>query len=161
MNNLLKFMAITAPGIMVACAQTQTPAQIAADVANLAGGVAAAAQTLRNGGMLPAEQQTQVDNAVSALQAAATAVAQASTAAAQKGATQQAVDAFNAVVGALAGAKGIPQNVSTVLTAAEVLLPTIEALAGLPITTSASASVTMTPDEANKILSSAAARLHT
>ena len=161
MQNLLKFMALMAPVLVVACAQNQTPAQIAADVANLAGGVAAAAQTLRNGGMLPAEQQTQVDNAVSALQAAATAVAQATTAAAQKSATQQAVDAFNAVVAALAGAKGIPQNVTTVLTAAEVLLPTIEALAGVPITASVNASVTMTPEEANKILLSAAKNLHT
>lgn len=158
MNNLFKFMVLVSPAFAVACAQTQTPAQIAADVANLAGGVAAAAQTLRNGGMLPAQQQTAVDNAVSALQAAATAVAQATTANAQKSATEQAVEAFNAVTAALAGAKGMPQNVTTILTAAEVLLPTIEALAGLPVTAAASAPE-MTPSEASKILSSAKATL--
>ena len=158
MQNLLKFMALMAPGIMVACG-SQSPAQIATDVANLAGGVAAAAQTLRDGGMLPAQQQAQLDDAVSALQAAATAVAKATTATAQQSATQQAVAAFNAVTAALAGAKGMPTNVVTVLTAAQVLLPTIEALAGLPVTASASAA-SMTPDEASTILSSAKATLH-
>ena len=159
MRNLMKFTAFMAPLLAISCA-SQSTAQIAADVANLAGGVAAAAQTLRNGGMLPAQQQTAVDNAVSALQAAATAVAQATTANAQKSATEQAVEAFNAVTAALAGAKGMPQNVTTILTAAEVLLPTIEALAGLPVTAAASAPE-MTPDEASTILSSEAARLHT
>ena len=159
MQNLLKFMALMAPGIMVACG-SQSLAQIATDVTNLAGGVAAAAQTLRDGGMLPAQQQAQLDDAVSALQAAATAAAKATTATAQQSAIQQAVAAFNAVMAALAGAKGMPQNVVTVLTAAQVLLPTIEALAGLPVTASASATA-MTPDEASTILSSEAARLHT
>ena len=158
MQNLLKFMALMAPGLVVACA-SQTPAQIATDVANLAGGVAAAAQTLRDGGMLPAQQQAQLDDAVSALQAAATAVAKATTATAQQSATQQAVAAFNAVTAALAGAKGMPTNVVTVLTAAQVLLPTIEALAGLPVS-AAMGATSMMPDEAITILSSAAATLH-
>ena len=159
MRNLAKFTAFMAPLLAISCA-SQTPAQIATDVANLAGGVAAAAQTLRDGGMLPAQQQAQLDDAVSALQAAATAVAKATTATAQQSATQQAVAAFNAVTAALAGAKGMPTNVVTVLTAAQVFLPTIEALAGLPVTASASAA-SMTPDEASTILSSEAARLHT
>ena len=47
MNNVLKFMAMMAPALAVGCANTQTPAQIATDVANLAGGVAAAAQAAR------------------------------------------------------------------------------------------------------------------
>lgn len=159
MRNLMKFTAFMAPLLAISCA-SQSTAQIAADVANLAGGVAAAAQTLRDGGMLPAQQQAQLDDAVSALQAAATAVAKATTASAQQSATQQALAAFNAVTAALAGAKGMPQNVVTVLTAAQVLLPTIEALAGLPVTASANATA-MTPDEAITILSSEAARLHT
>ena len=158
MRNLMKFTAFMAPLLAISCA-SQSTAQIAADVANLAGGVAAAAQTLRDGGMLPAQQQAQLDDAVSALQAAATAVAKATTTTAQQSATQQAVAAFNAVTAALAGAKGMPQNVVTVLTAAQVLLPTIEALAGLPVAVAASAT-RMTPDEASTILSSAAAVLH-
>ena len=40
-----------------------------------------------------------------------------------------------------------------------MLLPTIEALAGLPVSASVSAPA-MTPDEASTILSSAAATLH-
>ena len=159
MNNVLKFMALVSPAFAVACAG-QSFSQITTDAANIAGGVAAAAQTLRNGGMLPAQQQTAVDNAVSDLQAAATDVAQATTAAAKKGAVAQEVAAFNAVASALAGAKGIPQNVTTILTAADVLLPILEASVGLPVTASASATA-MTPDEASTILSSEAARLHT
>ena len=157
MRKILAFTAFIAPAL-VACA-SQSPAQIAADVANLAGGIAAAAQTLRDGGMLPASQQTAVDDAVSALQAAATAVAKATTTTAQQSATQQAVSAANAVLAALAGVKSLPQNVTTVLTAAQVLLPTIEALAGLPITAAATRTA-MTPDEASTILSSNAALLH-
>ena len=158
MNNVLKFMVMMSPAIAISCAG-QSTAQIAADVANLAGGIAAAAQTLRDGGMLPASQQTAVDDAVSALQAAATAVAKATTATAQQSATQQAVTAANAVLAALAQVKSMPQNVTTILTAAQVLLPTIEALAGLPVSASVSAPA-MTPDEASTILSSAAATLH-
>jgi hypothetical protein len=143
---------------LVACA-SQSPAQIATDVANLAGGLASAAQTLRDGGMLPASQQVQIDDAITAVQAAATAVASATTATQQQSATQQAVAATNAVLAALAGVKSLPPNVTTVLTAAQVLLPTIEALAGLPVTVAATAT-RMTPDEASTILSSAAAMLH-
>lgn len=157
MRNLYLFTAAIAPAL-VSCAG-QSTAQIAADVANLAGGIAAAAQTLRDGGMLPASQQTAVDDAVSALQAAATAVAKATTTTAQQSATQQAVSAANAVLAALAQVKSLPQNVTTVLTAAQVLLPTIEALAGLPVTAALSAT-SMTPDEASTILSSNAALLH-
>ncbi len=157
MRNLYLFAAAMAPAL-VSCA-SQSPAQIAADVANLAGGIAAAAQTLRDGGMLPASQQTAVDDAVSALQAAATAVAKATTTTAQQSATQQAVSAANAVLAALAGVKSLPQNVTTILTAAQVLLPTIEALAGLPVTAAASA-ISMTPDEASTVLSAAGAMLH-
>lgn len=157
MRKILAFTAFIAPAL-VACA-SQSPAQIAQDVANLAGGIAAAAQTMRDGGMLPAAQQVAVDDAVTALQAAATAVAKATTATAQQSATQQAVSAANAVLAALAGVKSLPQNVTTILTAAQVLLPTIEALAGLPVTAAASA-ISMTPDEASTVLSAAGAMLH-
>ena len=158
MRNLTRFASFIAPMLVISCAG-QSTAQIAADVANLAGGIAAAAQTLRDGGMLPASQQTAVDDAVSALQAAATAVAKATTTTAQQSATQQVVTAANAVLAALANVKSMPQNVTTVLTAAQVLLPTIEALAGLPVS-AAMGATSMTPDEASTILSSAAATLH-
>ncbi len=157
MRNVILYTAMIAPAL-VSCA-SQSPAQIATDVADLAGGLASAAQTLRDGGMLPASQQVQLDDAITAVQAAATAVAQATTATAQQSATQQAVSAANAVLAALAGVKSLPPNVTTVLTAAQVLLPTIEALAGLPVAVAASAT-RMTPDEASTILSSAAATLH-
>lgn len=157
MRNVFLYTAMIAPAL-VSCA-SQSPAQIATDVADLAGGLASAAQTLRDGGMLPASQQVQLDDAITAVQAAATAVAQATTATAQQSATQQAVSAANAVLAALAGVKSLPPNVTTVLTAAQVLLPTIEALAGLPITAAATRTA-MTPDEASTILSSNAALLH-
>ncbi len=157
MRNVILYTTMIAPAL-VSCA-SQSLAQIATDVANLAGGLAAAAQTLRDGGMLPASQQVQLDDAVTAVQAAATAVAQATTTAAQQSATQQAVAAANGMLATLASVKSLPPNVTTVLTAAQVLLPTIEALAGLPVTVAASANH-MSPDEASTILSAAAATLH-
>lgn len=143
---------------MIACAN-QTPTQLADDVASLAGGVAGAAQTLRDGGYLSAQQLAQIDDAVSALQAAAVAVAKATSQTETQGAVEQAVASVNAVVSALAGVKTLPQTVTTVLTAAQVILPTIEALAGLPATATA-ASASMTPGEALLVLKAAEQNIH-
>jgi hypothetical protein len=158
MNNITKFVAISTLALFVACAN-QSASQVAQDVANIAGGVAAAAQTLRDANLLTADQQVKLDDAVSALQAAALAVARATNNADQQNATKEAVVAFNAVTAALANDKNLPQNVTTVLTAAEVLLPTVEALVGLPVPSTATA-VAMTPDEANAILATEAASVH-
>jgi len=158
MNNITKFVTISTLALFVACAN-QSASQVAQDVANIAGGVAAAAQTLRDANLLTADQQVKLDDAVSALQVAALAVARATNNADQQNATKEVVVAFNAVVAALANDKNLPQNVTTVLTAAEVLLPTVEALVGLPVTSTATA-VAMTPDEANAILATEAASIH-
>lgn len=74
MKNVLKLVVMMPPALVISWSG-QSTAQIAADIANLSGGIADAAQTLRDSGMLGASQQTEVNDTVTALLAANTAVA--------------------------------------------------------------------------------------
>ncbi len=144
--------------LLAACAN-QTPAEIATDVANIATGVASAAATLREGDYLTPAQLVTVDNAVSAVQAAALALANAQTSAAKDSAVEELATDVNAVDAALSEVPSVPSQVRSVLSAAEVLLPVVEAAFGVSAPF-ANTAIAMTPSEARAILGKEAAKFH-
>jgi len=72
-----------------------------------------------------------VKTALEDLTTVANAAASAPDAAAMKGSVQIVERDVNTIVGALAGLPNLPPNVSTILTAATVLLPVLEASVGI------------------------------
>ena len=123
---------------------------VATDADNIATGLAAAAKDLCNANVLSAAQLVQLDNALSAVQAAAAAVAQATSASAAQPEVAQLAAAVNAMVAALSEVPTLPAPVPEILAAANVMLPVLESAVGLPAPAAASAA--MTASEAERVL---------
>ena len=123
---------------------------VATDADNIATGLAAAAKDLRDANVLSAAQLVQLDDALSAVQAAAAAVAQATSASAAQPEVEQLAAAVNAMVAALSEVPTLPAPVPEILAAANVMLPVLESAVGLPVPAAASAA--MTPSEAERVL---------
>ena len=123
---------------------------VATDADNIATGLAAAAKDLRDANVLSAAQLVQLDDALSAVQAAAAAVAQATSASAAQPEVEQLAAAVNAMVAAISEVPTLPAPVPEILAAANVMLPVLESAVGLPVPAAASAA--MTPSEAERVL---------
>lgn len=150
--------ALGAAFFIAACANgTVTLGSFASEADDIATGLAAAAADLRQGNLLSAAQLTQMDNALSAVQAASSAVARAANAEAAQPEVAQLVAGVNAMVAALSEVPSLPAPVPEILTAADVMLPVLEASVGLAVPVAASTTA-MTPAEADAILAGQAAQ---
>ena len=142
--------------LLAACVNGAVPLPtIATDADAIATGLAAAAKDMRGANLLSAAQLVQVDDALSAVQAASAAVAQASSAAAAQPEVEQLASAVNAMVAALSEVATLPAPVPEILAAANVMLPVLESAVGLPA--SVGAAHAMTPAAAELVLAEQAA----
>jgi hypothetical protein len=131
----------------VGCANV-TPTQVvttaATDVSTIATGLAGAFAGISGVPAAVTTALTDLSNEASALETA-------STQAQQQTDVQQVETDVNAIVKAASAIPGLPANVTVALTAAQVLLPVIEAAVNMVVTSAAPANA-MTPDVARLIL---------
>jgi hypothetical protein len=118
---------------------------VATDVSTIANGLAGAFASIPG---VPSA----VSTALTDLSNAASAMATATTQSAQQTVVQQVETDVNAIVKAASAIPGLPAQVTVALTAAQVLLPVIEAAVNLIVPASAAAANAMTPDVARLVL---------
>lgn len=144
------FLPLAPLAILAACANSGTPVtvqSVSQDVTLIATGLNNALSAPSVTALIPAATLPKIQQALSDLNSLATQVAASPSAAAQKGSVAVIEQDVNTIVSALAGLPGLPPNVSTILTAATVLLPVIEVAVGLVVPAGA-ATAAMTPDAA-------------
>lgn len=155
-RTLLAAMAISP---LAACSSTTPPdpnlSQAVQDVNALSAGLSGMLAGLSASGAagLTPDVLATVNGAIANLKTAAAAIAKTATAVAAQPVVQQVEGYVNTVVSVL-GALPLPPPISTVLEAASVLLPIIEAAVGLltPAAKMKAAPASMTPDQARLIL---------
>lgn len=148
--------------VLAGCSTTSTPTAVqtaAADVGDIASGLAAIVPQLGSVTGLSAANQQTIETAVDDLQSAATALQSASSITAAQPLVERVEADVNAVVDALAG-MSLPGTIGEVVDAAAVLLPVIETAVNLVAasTTPTASDVTMTPGQAILILKGAAGK---
>lgn len=138
---------------LTGCATHPTPASVANDVSLIASGYRSVLPQIGTiAGITPAIV-AKAGQAIADLQAAAAAFASADAAAVQKTLVQRIEADVNAVVAVLAGLP-LPAPISTILQAALVLLPIIEASVGI-VAPAAAAPGGMSPSQARLALAAA------
>lgn len=131
----------------------QAVSVVAQDVAIIANGLQGTIPALNAAGVIPAEKVAGVSQAIANLQALSSALATTASLSAAQPIVQQVELDVNAIVSALVGIKGLPQNVTLALVAAQVLLPVVETAVGMVISTPPKAvHYAMSPNEARAIL---------
>jgi hypothetical protein len=151
---------------LVACARPDVNPALAAaaeDVETIASGLQGALSTIGGiAGIAPSTVAT-IGAAVADLQPISRQLAKAADIAAAQALVRQVDADVDAIIIALQGVPALPQKIQLALTAAAVLLPSVDASAGLIISTNAATAarrttVPMTQDMARGILSADAGR---
>lgn len=135
----------------------QAVATVAQDVAIIANGLKGALPALGTAGAIPADKLGAISQAIANLQTVSVTIAAAASTSAALPDVQQVEADVNAIVAALVGVPGLPQNVTLALVAAQVLLPVVETAVGMIVPPSPKAYA-MTPNEARAILIGQSAR---
>lgn len=149
-------------GLVVGCATlfNATVAQVASDVATIVNGLEATVPAIAAAAGLSSAAAQAVTTALSSLQTLATSVSNAASTTAQKPLIQQIEADINTIVATAAAIPGLPAEVTLALEAAEALLPVIEAIVGLVVTTPATPRpglVRRTPTHVRALLKAVAA----
>lgn len=150
-RNLLAGVSALALG---GCASFSTGA-IATDVSNLSGGLQGMLVQIGQIGLnIPTAIMSAVGTAIASLQKAADAIAATYTTAQALPLVQQVAAYVNAVVAALTTVPSLPSIISGILTAAQAILPIIEAAVGMLV--GAVTASPMSPSQARAILAASA-----
>jgi hypothetical protein len=158
---ILSSSALAGLASATAC-QTLNPtlAQVTTDVQLIANGLQGILPDIATLASIPADVAAAIANALANLQVVAGQIGSASSTSSAQPLVQQVVTYVNIIVKALAVIPLIPPPISTVLQAAVVLLPIIEAAVGLIVTPVPSLRTQqMQPEGARLILKSSAAKV--